>query len=154
MTGLFFCLLLTAAAGNGCKEGCDGVVCAPAPPALVVTVEDTLAVIDTVTRYDTTLMDSVRVPDTTITTVPTFEATVTLHPVSGDAVQSSVRTLDPVSVDTTYVLTDPSGLAHTDYALIARRGDRADTLTGLTIRTVEGCCGYDVIGVYTMKLPE
>ncbi|MCB0713095.1 MAG: hypothetical protein KDD67_12255 [Ignavibacteriae bacterium] len=140
--------------GNGCKEGCDGVVCSPAPPGLIVTVEDTLAVIDTVMVYDTTAMDSIATFDTTNTIIKTNEAVVTIHTVSGDQIGDAVATLDIITTDTSYILSDISNLQSTNYTLIAQRGNRIDTTTDLTIRTVDGCCGYDVIGVYRMRLPE
>ena len=154
LSGVFTLLFLLGTAGEGCKEGCDDVVCAPAPPALIVTVTDTLAMVDTIMVYDTTLMDSVVAFDTTTSTIKTGEAMVTLYGANGTEVGDSVATLNFNSSDTTYVLTDPSGLSRTDYALIASRGERRDTVTGLSIRSVEGCCGYDVIGVYKMALPE
>ena len=140
--------------GNGCKEVCYGVVCSPAPPGLIVTVEDTLAVIDTVMVYDTTAMDSIATFDTTNTIIKTNEAVVTIHTVSGDQIGDAVATLDIITTDTSYILSDISNLQSTNYTLIAQRGNRIDTTTDLTIRTVDGCCGYDVIGVYRMRLPE
>ncbi|MGE3801536.1 MAG: hypothetical protein AB7H80_10980 [Candidatus Kapaibacterium sp.] len=154
LVGVVTILTLISFSGNGCKEGCDNVVCSPAPPGLIVTVEDTLALIDTVMTYDTTAMDSIATFDTTNSIIKTNEAIVTLHTISGGQIGNAVATLDLVITDTTYVLYDISTLQSTDYALIAQRGNRIDTTIDLTIRKVEGCCGYDVIGVYRMRLPE
>ncbi|MCE2503599.1 MAG: hypothetical protein J4G05_06045 [Chlorobi bacterium] len=139
---------------TGCKEGCVGVDCNPAPPGLTITVNDTMLVEILVLRVDTVTQDTIMEADDTILVFPTSEATVTLHPVVNDLFQAPVASLESMGSDTSYVLADLFGLSDIEYGVIATRGVRSDTLSGLSISTVEGCCGYSVIGRYVIELPE
>ena len=150
LSAVFLFPLLTVT--NGCKEGCDGVVCSPAPPALIVSVTDTATVKDTIQQYDTTAMDTIDVIIDTAKVFPTLEATVVLYSRNGDAIVDALTTLTPNTADSTYILNDLTGISGNEFALIASRGERSDTTLGLTRQTVEGCCGYDVIGQYEMGL--
>lgn len=133
----------------GCKNTCADVACAPAPPAIMVTVYDTLRV-DTTLTIPTSNPDSSTTLDTTITvTRPTIMAMVQVVTISG-ADTAAIDTLAPR--DMKFYRDDAAGLPLGTFALIARRGERRVVQTGLTVRQVEGCCAYSVVGVYTMYL--
>ncbi|HVZ40024.1 MAG TPA: hypothetical protein VHI13_12160 [Candidatus Kapabacteria bacterium] len=143
-------LILMFAAVTGCADRCAGVMCSPAPTPLQVVVGDTISV-------DTQIVVLRGTPpaDTTVDTVlvfqrPTAQAVVTLWRVQG---------VDTVAFDTlrrdgySYYRQDVSGLPAPSFIVRAERGTRHVSQSNLTVRHVDGCCPYDVVGYYTLALP-
>lgn len=143
---------------NGCKEGCVDVVCGPAPPLLIVQVQDTVKVPAIIVEIDNETGDTVGRRDTMVTAVrPISEAVVTLHTMAANVVGEAFATVPPSVADTTYLYNERSPLPSGEFAVVATRGSRADTLTGLVVKKIEGCCSYEVVGSYvgsaSLRLP-
>lgn len=155
----FAVVLLSVLPGlNGCKEGCTDVECAPAPPLLSLQVLDSASVATFVPVLDSVTGDTLGFRDTVVVrTIPVSEAMVTLHTVASGIVGSPFDTIPASVADTLYIYDNRSRLPAAGFAVVATRGDRADTLQGLTVKHIEGCCGYDVVGYYAgnsgLRLP-
>ncbi|MDB5036218.1 MAG: hypothetical protein JWQ98_3459 [Chlorobi bacterium] len=153
---LFTLLVLFILGGAGCKENCSGVECAPAPPLLQIHVLDSM-------RIDTVLIDSLNRPiDTTVLRPRNVtDATVVLQRI--DSTHRQINGKDTVVHDTTtfmtvppsgdgYLLNSQDGLHGGGFLIRAERGSRYGLQRADTIRAVEGCCPYSVIGAYHMML--
>lgn len=140
----FLPILFFLAGAYGCKDGCEDVLCAPAPPLLTVAVQDTITIVNVVSA------DSV---DTVVVTRRTPDARVSIHGFSS-GVTGPVLDAIPFGSDTMFFYNDLSRLQADTFALVAVRGNRADTVVGLSLKHVEGCCPFDVIGHYTISLPK
>ena len=151
MFGVLSCTLFLVHS-TGCKEGCTDVVCSPAPPALIVVVRDTMTVTVETPVFDTLTQDTVLTSIDTVLVFPTSEANVYLYSVENNLFQEPVATLTVMAADTSYMLSNLSGVSGSNFGIIASRDGRSDTLSELKITTVEGCCGYSVIGNYVMEL--
>lgn len=120
-------LVLTA---TGCNnDNCVDLQCAPAPPPLAILVKDSA----TSTRF---------VPD----------AQVTLWRVNG--ADTVVFDTLAMSSDSSYVLADAAGLPSNSFFARAMRGQRCGKQMGLQLRLVEGCCGYPIVGRFTVVLGD
>ena len=125
--------LLAAAAVAGCSENCGDIVCAPAPPMLVVTV-----------------LDSVDLGDTILYQRP-VDAVVTLYADAGASIQNPLP-LELNPSDTTYVRHTTLQEGVEVFAVVAERGEKRDTLRNLELKRSEGCCAVTTIGWYTVRL--
>lgn len=125
--------LVAAAAVSGCSENCGDIVCAPAPPMLVVTV-----------------LDSVEVGDTILYQRPA-DAVVTLYADAGATIQNPIL-LELNPSDTTYVRYTTLQEGVEVFAVVAERGEKRDTLRNLQLKRNEGCCAVTTIGWYTVRL--
>lgn len=146
----FAVVLLSVLPGlNGCKEGCTDVECAPAPPLLSLQVLDSASVATSVPVLDSITGDTLGFRDTVVVrTIPVSEAVVTLHTISSGLAGAAFDTIPASVADTLYIYDNRSRLPAAGFAVVATRGERADTLQGLTVKHIEGCCGYDVVGYY------
>jgi len=125
--------LVAAAAIAGCSENCGDIVCAPAPPMLIVTVLDSVVVGDTILYQR---------PD---------DAVVTLYADAGASIQNPIP-LELNSSDTTYVRHSTLQEGVEVFAVVAERGEKRDTLRSLELKRSEGCCAVTTIGWYTVRL--
>ena len=125
--------LAAAAAVSGCSENCGDIVCAPAPPMLVVAV-----------------LDSVEVGDTILYQRPA-DAVVTLYADAGASIQNPIP-LELNPSDTTYVRYTTLQEGVEVFAVVAERGEKRDTLRNLQLKRSEGCCAVTTIGWYTVRL--
>lgn len=137
---------------NGCKEGCTDVNCAPAPPLLTVLVRDTITELVPGRGVDTLTGDSIDVVDTVEFIRPTTDVLLTLHPLVSGVAGAPFDTVRSITSDTVFLYDDRSRIPSGEFALVAARGSRADTITALLLKHVDGCCGYDVVGSYAFTL--
>ncbi len=134
-----WCIAFAVACGllfftaEGCTENCGDIVCAPAPPMLVVTV-----------------LDSVDLGDTVLYQRP-VDAVVTLYVDAGASLQNPIL-LDFDPFDTTYVRYTGLQEGAEIFAVVADRGAKSDTLRNLTLKRSEGCCGVTTIGWFTIRM--
>lgn len=123
---ILFMLLIVAVGCN--TDNCIDVQCAPAPPPLTVMVKDSV----TATQFVT-------------------DAEVTLWRVNGaDTVVFDTLLLS----DSSYVLNDAGGLPSNLFLVRAMRGQRCGKQAGLQLKMVEGCCGYPIVGRFTLVLAD
>ncbi|MEP7218567.1 MAG: hypothetical protein ABI876_06600 [Bacteroidota bacterium] len=153
---LFTLLVLFILGGSGCKENCSGVACAPAPPLLQIHVLDSM-------RIDTVFIDSLNrhIDSSVLRPRNVTDATVMLQQI--DSTHKQINGKDTVVHDTTtfmtvppsgdgYLLNSQDGLHGGGFLIRAERGTRYALQRADTIRGVEGCCPYTVIGAYNMTL--
>jgi hypothetical protein len=153
---LFIVAMFTAALFlNGCKNGCEDVVCAPAPPPLTVTVRDTITTKVSVPVIDSVTSDTTFVLVDSVITAKSGLADVVLVDPADDLPNavSHILHFDAAS-DSLYQLDDLTGVGGGPYLLVVSRGARSDTIPGLLRDDVEGCCAYSVIGNYTVTMAK
>lgn len=144
---IFSVLILFLVAG--CSDNCTDVACGPAPPMLQVEVRDTFSFATRLPRTP----GGIDTVDTVVTEIrPTIDALVTLRRIDGsDTV--AFDTLMP-SGDTSYIRNDAAGLPNNPFIVTAMRNERRASAVNLSVRQVEGCCPYSVVGFYRLVLPE
>lgn len=153
-------LLLFAAACTallsiyGCKNGCDGVVCDPAPPPLTVTVRDSITTKASVAEIDTATGDTTFVLKDSVITAKSGLADVVLVDPADDPPNAISHILQFDPSDSIYRLDDLTGVGTGPFLLVVSRDARADTLRELVRDDVEGCCAYGVIGNYTVTMNQ
>ncbi len=134
---------------HGCGDNCGDVVCGPVPPALVISVIDTLSV-------DTTLvMNQAGTPLSVDTTIvvrrPTTDAIVRLLRVDG----GDTTAFETLAIDGAYFMRyTAGGLPAAPFLIVAMRGERGDTVRDVRVREVGGCCSYQVVGRFDIFLPS
>lgn len=137
---------------GGCKDGCDGVVCGPVPPALQVSVTDTVSV-DTqlvVLSGSPVALDTV---DTMLVVRRTIaDAEVMFMTINGaDTTAGSAIPRDASA--NTYTVQGVQEVPSGSFLVQALRNGRRARTAALVVRKVDGCCGYSVVGNYRLDLP-
>lgn len=137
---------------DGCKDGCDGVICGPVPPALQLSVTDTVSV-DTqliVLRGSPAVLDTV---DTALVVRRTIvDADVMFMTINGkDTIAGTVIPRDASA--STYTVAAVHDVPSGSFLVQALRNGRSARTPALVVRTVDGCCGYSVVGTYRLDLP-
>ncbi len=118
---------------GACSEQCVDVACGPAPPLILVIVSDSVVVGDT-TLYQ-----------------PVLNADVRLYADDGTGITDG-RRLDVDSADSLYRYSEAAFAPDEQYGVVAERGGKSDTVRGLSLHRVEGCCPQEIIGRYTIDL--
>ncbi len=148
---ILLAVMLCTALLPSCKESCDDILCSPAPPVLEVLVLDTVVIDTTVMVYDTTAMDSVLVArKDTVTRIVTSADVLLQRLVNGN-----YMTFDSLTPsESSYIRGTKEGLPADTFLIVARRGERADTVDNAFLKQTEGCCSYPIVGRYIMRLPK
>ncbi len=137
---------------DGCRDGCDGVICGPVPPALQVSVTDTVSV-DTqlvVLSGSPAALDTV---DTVLVVRRTIiDADVIFMTINGKDTTAGSAIPRDASANTFTVL-NAQDVPGGSFLVQALRNGRRSRTPALTVRKVDGCCGYSVGGSYRLDLP-
>jgi hypothetical protein len=144
--------LLALLALDGCKNGCDGVVCGPSPFPLTVTVRDSITMKVSKPEVDSATSDTTFVLIDSVITTKSGLADVVLVDPANDPANAVSHILHFEPSDSIYRLDDLSGVGGGPYLLVVSRGARSDTVVDLLRKDVEGCCSYTVIGNYSVTM--